>query len=96
MAAGLRIQIPPGINLKDKPHKGNEKRNSNQHQQLNTVKKPAALLSAVISSLPCHSLWINCPTQNSEMSLQQVSFPSPGVVPSPGRRPPEPLQEERT
>lgn len=59
-AAGLRIQIPPGISRKGKHTQKKEMKNvtprkSNQHQQLTTVRKPAALLAAAIYSLPCHS-----------------------------------------
>lgn len=54
-ACWLRIQIPPGRSLKDKPHAEKENKNvtprkCNRHQQPDTVREPAALLSAA-----CHS-----------------------------------------
>lgn len=76
MAPGLRIQIPPGISLKDKPHtqkktKSVTPRKSNQ-LQLNTVKKPAALLLAVISSVPCHwPWWLKLATLIHKQPLQE-------------------------
>lgn len=57
MAAGLKIPIPLGISPKDKSHtkkktKHVTPRKSNQHEHPNTVKKSAALLPAVTSSVP--------------------------------------------
>lgn len=69
MFAGLRIQIPPGISLKDKPHTKRKTKNvtarkSNPHQQLNTKEASCSASCCHVFCSPSQALVVE--TSSSE------------------------------